>query len=84
MSRDFDQAYFLIGASYENSGIRISDTLKSDSFTAHPAIGDLLDWFSRHGYDQELKDAAARARQIYKKYEAENPEEVAVQLDMFS
>lgn len=83
MSRDLDQAYFLIGASYEESGIRISDTLKSGSFVPHPAIGDLLDWFARHGFDQDMKDAAARARQIYKRWEAEHATEVSTQRTLF-
>ncbi|QDS97682.1 hypothetical protein [Adhaeretor mobilis] len=83
MSRDFDQAYFLIGASYEESGIRLSDTLQSGSFIPHPAISDLLDWFARHGYDQDVKDAASRARQIYRRWEAEHVAEVSSQKTLF-
>jgi putative DNA methylase len=45
MARDFDQAMFLVGACYENSGIRVQDTLHNPNFSPHPATGDVLDWF---------------------------------------
>lgn len=72
MSRDFDQTYFLIGACYDESGIKLSDTLNSGSFVPHPAISDLLDWFAKHGSDAEMKSAANRARQIYSSWLAKN------------
>lgn len=83
MSRDFDQTYFLIGACYEDSGIKVSDTLNSGSFVPHPAIGDLLNWFVLHGADQEMKDAADRARSIYKSWEAKNTKTVESQKSLF-
>jgi len=83
MARDFDQAYFLVGACYDNSGIKITDTLNSNGFVPHPAIGDLLDWFSRHGSDEEMKNAARLARQIYKNWQAKNQPKVEEQLSLF-
>ena len=83
MARDFDQAYFLIGACYEDSGIKVSDTLNSGSFAPHPAIVDLLSWFVLHGSDQEVKDAADRARSIYKSWETKHSKEVETQKSLF-
>jgi len=72
MFRDFDQTYFLIGACYDESGIKLSDTLNSGSFVPHPAISDLLDWFAKHGSDANMKSAAKRAKQIYSSWLAKN------------
>ena len=76
MGRDFDQAMFLIGACYENSGIRVQDTLNSEKFIPHPATGDVIDWFTRHGGDAPMKDAAKLAKQLYTKWVASNQPKV--------
>lgn len=81
MGRDFDQSMFLIGACYENSGIRVQDTLNSEKFIPHPATGEVIDWFTRHGGDAQMKDAARLAKQLYKKWVASNqPKVKAAQL----
>jgi putative DNA methylase len=76
MGRDFDQAMFLIGACHENSGIRVQDTLNSEKFIPHPATGDVIDWFTRHGGDSQMKDAARLAKQLYTKWVAANQPKV--------
>jgi hypothetical protein len=83
LSRDFDQSYFLIGACYDESGIKVSDTLDSGGFLPHPAISDLLDWFGNHGSDSDMKAAARRAKQIYSAWLAKNTKEVMVQHTLF-
>ncbi len=83
MSRDFDQTYFLIGACYDDSGIKLSDTLNSGSFVPHPAISDLLDWFAKHGSDTHMKSAAKRAKQIYSSWLAKNTTQVSTQRTLF-
>jgi hypothetical protein len=83
MSRDFDQSYFLIGACYDESGIKVSDTLESGGFAPHPAIPDLLDWFGVHGSDTDMKAAARRAKQIYSAWLAKNTKEIMVQHTLF-
>ncbi len=83
MSRDFDQAYFLVGACYDDSGIKVSDTLNSGSFVAHPAISDLLDWFGKHGSDSDMRAAARRAKQIYSSWLAKNTKQVSTQRTLF-
>ncbi|QDU80490.1 DNA methylase [Polystyrenella longa] len=83
MSRDFDQTFFLIGACYDESGIKASDTLNSGSFVPHPAISDLLDWFGKHGSDSNMKSAAKRAKQIYSSWLAKNTTQVSTQRTLF-
>lgn len=79
MSRDFDQVFFLIGGCYDDSGIKISETLNSGGFVPHPAISDLLDWFGKHGSDTHMKDAARRAKQIYSTWLARNTKQAETQ-----
>jgi putative DNA methylase len=78
LARDLDQALFLIGASYDHSGIRVDDTLGSTNFRHHPAIPDLLEWFTRHAphEDYTFKSAAARALSLYKGWMEKNKPEV--------
>ncbi|MFO0915928.1 MAG: hypothetical protein U0795_23415 [Pirellulales bacterium] len=83
MSRDFDQTFFLIGACYDESGIKASDTLNSGSFVPHPAIADLLDWFGKHGSDADMKSAAKRAKQIHSTWLAKNTKQVTTQRTLF-
>ena len=83
MSRDFDQTYFLVGACYDDSGIKLSDTLDSGGFVPHPAINDLLDWFGKHGSDDNVKSAARRAKQIYATWLAKNTKEEVKQRTLF-
>jgi len=84
LGRDLDQAMFLIGACYAESGINVNDTLNNPNFVPHPATAGILDWFTRHGGDSAMKDAARLAKQLYGKWEANNkPKVEAVQRSLF-
>ena len=84
LERDIDQAMFLIGACYEKSGINVNDTLNNQNFIPHPALGDVLDWFCRHGGDDTMKGAAQTARSIFKKWVSNNePKIKQVQQTLF-
>ena len=72
MARDFDQTMFLVGACFEGSNIRVTDTLDSPNFAPHPATAELVDWLARHGGTQEIKFAAQRARTIYRDWLAKD------------
>lgn len=80
LSRDLDQTLFLIGACFPESGIRVADTLGSSTFRHHPAIPELLEWFTRHGPDFTFKSAAALAMKLYQDWmERNKPTVQAVQ-----
>ena len=76
MARDLDQSLFLIGACFEDSGIKVWDTLNSPNFRHHPAIPDLLAWFTSNGADYTIKAASNRARTIYLDWMDRNKAEV--------
>ena len=82
MVSDYDQAAFLIGACFDNSGINVVSTLNNSNFTPHPALGPLLEWLSRRGGTTEIRNAAIRARSILHGWTAQNQEQ-ARQLEFF-
>ena len=82
MVSDYDQAAFLIGACFDNSGINVTSTLSNSNFAPHPALSPLLEWFSRQGGTTEIRSAAIRARSILQGWNAKNQEQ-ARQLEFF-
>jgi len=82
MTSDYDQAMFLIGACYDGSGINAAETLKNENFRPHPALKALLEWHSRRGARQEVRNAASRALSIYQNWENTHQDQVK-QLSFF-
>ena len=82
MVSDYDQAAFLIGACFDNSGINVVTTLNNTNFAPHPALDALLDWFSRRGGNTAIRNAAIRARSILRGWNAKHQEN-ARQLEFF-
>lgn len=82
MTSDYDQAMFLIGACYDGSGINAAETLKNENFRPHPALKALLEWHSRRGAKQEVRNAASRALSIYQNWENTHQDRVK-QLSFF-
>ena len=72
LTSDYDQAMFLIGSCFENSGINATETLKNENFRPHPALGELLTWFKTHGADSPTRNAAIIASQLYRAWETKN------------
>jgi putative DNA methylase len=82
LTADLDQALVLIGACYDGSGINASDTLKNEHFKPHAALKSLLDWLSKRGPSQPMRNAASRALSIYNGW-AESNREAVKQLSLF-
>ena len=72
LTSDYDQAMFLIGSCFENSGINATETLKNENFRPHPALGEILTWFKTHGADSPTRNAAIIASQLYRAWETKN------------
>ena len=83
MARDFDQATFMVGACFEDSGIKMTETLDNPQFMPHPATRDILDWLTRHGGNDKIKAAARTARQLYNSWLAKNEKKVYEQRTLF-
>ncbi|WP_170773958.1 DUF1156 domain-containing protein [Ruegeria lacuscaerulensis] len=82
LTADLDQALVIIGACYDGSGINASDTLKNENFKPHAALKSLLEWLSKRGQTQPMRNAASRALTIYNNWAASNKDQVR-QLSLF-
>lgn len=82
LSADLDQTFVLMGACYDGSGINAADTLKNENFKPHAALKSLLEWMSKGGQTQQMRNAASRALSIYNNWAASNKEQVQ-QLSFF-
>ena len=74
MVSDYDQAAFLIGACFDNSGINVTATFGNSNFAPHPALEPLLEWFARRGATTEVRNAASRAGSILRQWNATHPQ----------
>lgn len=82
LSADLDQTFVLMGACYDGSGINAADTLKNENFKPHAALKSLLEWMSKRGQTQQMRNAASRALSIYNNWAASHKEQVR-QLSFF-
>ncbi len=82
LTSDYEQAWFLVGACVDGSGIDARATLNNDNFRSHPALRPLLDWMSRNGNDSTTRTAAMRARTMFDLWAADNGNKVR-QLSIF-
>ena len=82
LSADLDQTFVLMGACYDGSGINAVGTLKNENFKPHAALKSLLEWMSKRGQTQQMRNAASRAVSIYNNWAASNKEQVQ-QLSFF-
>ncbi len=83
MKSDLDQAMFLIGACFDNSGINVMETLKNENFKPHPALGALLEWFSIRGASTQVRNASARAQRIYRDWQLQHERKESQQMKFF-
>lgn len=84
LTSDYDQAWFLIGACHEGTGINAAEQLRNENFKPHPALKPLLDWFSRNGVDSATRQAAIRAATIYNAWADTHPDIVSKQIELFT
>lgn len=83
MTSDYDQAAFLIGACFENSGINANDTLTNDNFKPHPALSALLEWSATRGATSEIRNAASRAQTILRAWRSKHESKQHQQMALF-
>jgi len=83
LRRDLDQAFFLIGACYGESGINAKQEMSVPDFKPHPALGDLLNWLGMHGPTKEFKNASYTAQHIFNIWSAANQAVLMEQLSLF-
>jgi len=83
MIHDYDQAAFLMGSCFDNSGINTSETLTNPNFRPRQSVGDILEWFTEHGPTPEIRNAAIRAKRLYHTWAAKQDQKQK-QRDLFT
>lgn len=81
---DLDQAYFLIGSAYPNSGIKIDTELKNPNLRIKKSVDDILKWYAEVDNDPVNRLAARTAVHLveyWRKEKAQRP--VDEQLSLF-
>ncbi len=71
LTSDYDQAALLIGASVDDSGINVQDTLSNRRFQAHPALDDLVQWLIDCAPNPGIRKAAMRASTILRTWRSQ-------------
>lgn len=79
---DIEQAFVIIGACTDGSGINALETIKNVNFKPQPALEQILVWFTNRGATKKIKEAAKRGSSIYLNWASQNKRE-AEQLSLY-
>ena len=61
---DLDQAHFLIGAAFQNSGVKIENELNNPNFRIKKSVDEILKWYQQVGDSSEIHQSARTALQL--------------------
>jgi hypothetical protein len=80
---DLDQAHFLIGAAYPNSGLKIDTELNNPNFRIKKSVDDILKWYMEMGDSAVTKGAATTALRLVEHWRARTDRPTVVQPTLF-
>ena len=81
---DLDQAHFLIGAAYPNSGLKIESELGNPNFRVKKSVDDILNWVAEMDNNSANRMAARTAAQLVSQWRArQDRPETRRQLTLF-
>ena len=80
---DLDQAHFLIGAAYPNSGYKINDELNNAGFRIKKSTDDILTWYADRGDSAVTRNAATTALQLVGHWRTRSDLPQGAQLTLF-
>jgi len=61
---DPDQAHFLIGAAFPNSGVKIENELNNPNFRIKKSVNEILKWYQQVGDTLEIRQSKQTALQL--------------------
>ncbi len=80
---DLDQAHFLIGAAYPNSGIKIEAELNNPNFRIKKSVDEILKWYAEVDKNSANRLAARTAAQLVEHWRSRKDRPQAVQRTLF-
>jgi len=80
---DLDQAHFLIGAAYPNSGIKIEAELNNPNFRIKKSVDEILKWYAEVDHDAVNRLAAKTAAKLVESWRTNKGKSDIQQLTLF-
>jgi hypothetical protein len=80
---DLDQAHFLIGTAYPNSGLQIDVELNNPNFRIKKSVDEILKWYAEMDKSSANRMAARTAAQLVEHWRTRNDRPQAVQRSLF-
>lgn len=80
---DLDQAHFLIGAAYPNSGLKIEAELNNPNFRIKKSVDEILKWYAEVDKNSANRLAARTAAQLVEHWRTRKDRPQAVQRTLF-
>lgn len=80
---DLDQAHFLIGVAFQNSGVKIENELNNPNFRIKKSVDDILKWYLKVGDSMEIRKSAQTALQLVEHWRTHKDKQVNVQPTLF-
>lgn len=80
---DLDQAHFLIGAAYPNSGIKIEAELNNPNFRIKKSVDEILNWYAEVDHDAANRLAAKTAAKLVESWRTNKGKSDIQQLTLF-
>ncbi|HML53151.1 MAG TPA: hypothetical protein PKC79_03570 [Solidesulfovibrio magneticus] len=80
---DLDQAHFLIGAAYPNSGLKIDAELNNPNFRIKKSVDEILKWYAEVDKNSANRMAARTAAQLVEHWRTRKDRPQAVQRTLF-
>ncbi len=80
---DLDQAHFLIGAAYPNSGLKIDVELNNPNFRIKKSVDEILKWYADVDKNSTNREAARTAAQLVEHWRIREDRPQAVQQTLF-
>lgn len=80
---DLDQAHFLIGAAFTNSGLKIDTELNNPNFRIKKSVDEILKWFAEVDQDAVIRVSARTAAQLVEHWRTHRERPREEQLSLF-
>lgn len=80
---DLDQAHFLIGAAYPNSGLKIEAELNNPNFRIKKSVDEILNWYAEVDKSSTNRMAARTAAKLVEHWRTRKDRPQAVQRTLF-
>jgi hypothetical protein len=80
---DLDQAHFLIGAAYPNSGLKIEAELNNPNFRIKKSVDEILNWYAEVDKSSSNRMAARTAAKLVEHWRTRIDQPQAVQRTLF-